>query len=185
MSETNSARPLDWDPVTKTLHWAMALLIPVAWLLAVLLENVARENRGTVMFFHKSFGVLILLLLVVRVLWRLTHVAPATETTRWEPWASLAAKLGHGLLYVLMVAVPIGGAMTSITGGRAIPFFGLVEIASPFTAKLPISTTLGGVHELFGHLLLIVAFGHAVVGILHHAVLKDRTLLRMKPFAGA
>ena len=183
--DVTPTRPLNYDPVTKALHWAMALVIPVAWVLAVVLENLPRESRGSLMFFHKSFGVLVLALLVVRLLWRVTHTAPDAEKTPWEPWAHLAAKAGHGLLYLLMIGVPVGGIMTSFANGRSVPFFGLFEIASPWAAKQAFAGNVAEMHEVFAHLLMLVAFGHALVGILHHAVLKDRTLLKMKPFARA
>ncbi|WP_333824797.1 cytochrome b [Pinisolibacter sp.] len=178
-----TARPLAWDPVTKALHWSMALLIPLAWVIGVVAEDAARETRGTLMFAHKSVGVLILALLALRLLWRATHTAPETEKTPFEPWAGLAAKAGHALLYLLMIGVPIGGIVTSFANGRSVPFFGLFEIASPWATKQPFEGTVSEMHEIFAHLLMLVAFGHAVAGILHHAVLKDRTLIKMKPFA--
>jgi cytochrome b561 len=179
------ARPLAWDSLTKALHWSMALLIPLAWVLGVVVEELPRESRGSLMFVHKSVGVAILALLVLRLLWRVTHAAPAAETTPWEPWAGLAAKAGHALLYALMVMTPASGIAVSLGNGRSIPFFGLFEIASPWTTKQPFAEQAAEMHETFAHLLLIVAFAHAVIGILHHVVLKDRTLIRMKPFAKA
>ncbi len=183
MLDSTSARPLAWDGATKALHWSMALLIPIAWILAVVVEDLPREQRISLMFVHKSIGVLILALLVLRLLWRLTHASPAPETTRFDPLAQWVAKIGHLLLYVLMIAVPIGGILASFANARAVPFFGLFEIPSPWATKQAFEDQLGEMHEVFAHLLMIVAFAHAVVGILHHVVLKDRTLLKMKPFA--
>lgn len=176
-------RPRDWDSVTKTLHWAMAILIPLAWFLAIILEDLSKETRGTVMFFHKSIGAAIIVLLVLRVVWRLTHASPAPEKTRFDPLAQWAAKAGHLVLYALMVLVPIGGVMASFASARPVPFFGLFQIASPWAEKQAFAGQIGGMHETFAHLLLIVALGHAVIGILHHVVLKDRTLMKMRPFA--
>lgn len=183
--DTTPAAPRDYDAVTKLLHWSMALLIPAAWVVGVMLENIPRESRGLPMFMHKSVGVLILALLALRLVWRLTHTAPATEKTPFEPWAGLAAKAGHALLYLLMIGVPVGGIMVSFANGRPVPFFGLFEIASPWAVKQPFAGTFAEMHEVFAHLLVLVALGHAVVGILHHVVLKDRTLLKMKPLAKA
>lgn len=182
-STVASPAPRNWDAGIKSLHWAMAVLIPAAWVLAVLREDQPRETAMKLMMAHKSFGLLIFALLLVRVLWRLTHAAPQTETTPFEPWAGLAAKAGHGLLYLLMAMVPLGGIATSLIGGRSLPFFGLFEIASPFVRDEGLGKLFGEMHEVAGHLLLVVALAHAVVGILHHVVLKDRTLLKMKPFA--
>lgn len=175
--------PRNWDSGLKFIHWTMALLIPVAWVLAVLREDQPRETAMKLMMAHKSIGVLVFALVLLRLLWRATHTAPATEKTPWEPLAGLAAKAGHGLLYLLMALVPIGGVMASFAGGRPVPFFGLFEIASPWATKQAFAEQIGEMHEVFGHALLAIAFAHAVVGILHHVVLKDRTLMKMRPFA--
>ncbi|NLH82835.1 MAG: cytochrome b [Phyllobacteriaceae bacterium] len=187
VSATTTA-PRNWDAGVKTLHWSMAVFIVAAWVLVQLRVEHATEVadkafNAQVMMAHKSVGLLVFALLLVRVAWRFTHAAPAAEKTPWEPLGTLAAKAGHGLLYLLMIAVPLGGIAATLVAGRPLPFFGLFEIASPFAQNHDLAETFGGVHELAGNALLFVAFAHAVVGIFHHAVLKDRTLLKMKPFA--
>lgn len=185
MSTTDAAtaRPLNYDSVSKAIHWLMAIAIPLDWVIAIAREGAAKEIRPTYMFYHKSLGLLIVALLVLRVLWRVTHTAPETEKTPFEPWAGLAAKAGHGVLYLLMIMVPVGGMMASFASARTLPFFGLFEIAGPWAEKQAFAGQIGEMHEAFAHLLLIVAFAHAVIGILHHVVLKDRTLMKMRPFA--
>jgi cytochrome b561 len=178
-----AARPLNYDSISKSIHWTMALLIPTDWVLAIVREGFEQPTRGNMMFVHKSIGLLIVALLVLRIVWRLTHTAPATEKTPFEPWSTLAAKAGHGLLYLLMIGVPLGGIMASLTAGRSLPFFGLFEIASPLAQNKDLSKQIGEMHELFAHLLMLTVFGHAVVGIIHHVVFKDRTLMKMRPFA--
>jgi cytochrome b561 len=178
-----TSAPKNWDLGLQSLHWLMATLIPAAWLLAVLREDMPREIAGRLMFFHKSIGALVFLLVLVRILWRLSHTAPEPEKTPWEPYAHLLASAGHGLLYLLMFAVPLGGILTSLLGGRPVPFFGLTEFALPIAPNRDLAKTIAGAHEFAGHLLLLVAFAHAAAGIFHQVVLKDRTLLKMKPFA--
>lgn len=178
-----SAAPRNWDAGTKALHWSMALLIPLAWVLAIVREDQPRETALKLMMAHKSIGLVVFALLLVRLAWRLTHPAPETEKTPWEPLAGLVAKAGHGILYLLMIAVPLGGIAATLVNGRSLPFFGLFEIASPLAQNHDLAETIGGIHEFAGHALLAVALAHAIAGILHHVVLKDRTLIKMKPFA--
>lgn len=183
-----SDAPRNWDAGVKTLHWAMALLIPLAWILVELrdehpVDQAAKLFNGQIMTAHKSVGFLILALVVVRVLWRATHAAPQAEKTPWEPLAGLVAKAGHGLLYLLMFAVPLGGIAATFAAGRSLPFFGLFEIASPIAANHDLAEAIGEIHGVAGQALLVVAIAHAAAGVFHHVVLKDRTLLKMKPFA--
>lgn len=187
LTDTATA-PRNWDAGVKALHWSMAVLIVLAWVLVQLRVEHATEAadkafNGQMMMAHKSVGLLVFALLVVRVLWRFTHAAPEAEKTPWEPLGALLSKAGHGLLYLLMIAVPLGGIGATLFNGRSLPFFGLFEIASPFAQNHDLAETIGGMHELAGNALLFLAFAHALAGILHHVVLKDRTLLKMKPFA--
>lgn len=179
----STTAPSNYDSVAKAIHWTMALLIPADWVIAIIREDMSREVRNTLMFTHRSIGLLVMALLVIRIAWRLTHTAPAHEKTSFEPWAGLAAKAGHGLLYLLMIAVPLAGILNTLYGGRALPFFGLFEIASPFAQNKDLAKQIGGAHELLANLLMIVVLAHAVAGIFHHVVLKDRTLMKMRPFA--
>lgn len=182
------AAPRNWDAGVKALHWSMAVLIPLTWVLVMLRTEHATSAadkvfNGQLMTAHRSVGLLVFALLIVRVAWRFTHAAPEAEKTRWEPLAGLAAKAGHGLLYLLMIAVPLGGMVSTFANGRPLPFFGLFEIPSPMVQNHDLAELVGGIHEFAGQALMVVALAHAVAGILHHVVLKDRTLLKMKPFA--
>lgn len=140
------------------LHWLVAVLILVAWLSGEGAEEAleAVEEGGTVGFVpHVAFGLAILTLVVVRILVRLSRGAPAAPG---EP-GSLAVKAadwGHRLLYLLMIAVPLGGA--------SVFFLGL---------------EVGEIHGLAANVLMLVVLGHALMALYHQYVLKDGLLRRM------
>ena len=140
------------------LHWIIALLILVAWLSGEGAEEAmeAIEEGGTAGFVpHVALGLAILALVVVRLLVRLTRGAPAAPG---DP-GSLQVRLadwGHRLLYLLMIAVPLGGI--------SVWFLGL---------------EVGEIHGLFANVLLLLALGHAAMALYHQYVLKDGLLRRM------
>ena len=140
------------------LHWLIALLILVAWLSGEGAEEAMRaaKDGGTIGFVpHVAFGLAILTLVVVRILVRLSRGAPAAPG---EP-GSLAVKAadwGHRLLYLMMIAVPLGGA--------SVFFLGL---------------DVGEVHGLAANVLMLVVLGHALMALYHQYVLKDGLLRRM------
>ena len=140
------------------LHWVVAILILVAWLSAEGAEEAmeAVEDGGAVGFVpHVAFGLAILALVVVRMLVRLSRGAPAAPG---EP-GSLAVKAadwGHRLIYLLMIAVPLGGA--------SVFFLGL---------------DVGDVHGLAANVLMLVVLGHALMALYHQYILKDGLLRRM------
>lgn len=140
------------------LHWLIAVLLAVAWLTGEgakeALERI--EEVGTAGFVpHVALGLAILALAVLRVLVRLGRGAPepageaGSLQVRAAGWVHLA-------LYVLMIAVPLGGISAW--------FLGLET---------------GEIHELFANLLMVLALGHAALAIYHQVVLKDGTLSRM------
>jgi len=140
------------------LHWLIAILIVVAWLSHDGAEEAMEtiEKGGTVGFVpHVAFGMAVLVLVVLRLVIRLNRGAPAALG---EPGslAVRAADWGHRILYLLMIAVPLGGI--------SIWFLGMDN---------------GDVHGFFGTALLLIALGHAAMALYHQYVLKDGLLRRM------
>jgi cytochrome b561 len=147
-----------YSGVQIALHWVIAILILVAWLSGEGAEGAMEviEDGGVAGFVpHVAFGLAILTLVVVRILVRLSRGAPAAPG---EP-GSLAVKAadwGHRLIYLLMIAVPLGGA--------SVFFLGL---------------EVGEIHGLAANLLMLVVLGHALMALYHQYVLKDGLLRRM------
>ena len=140
------------------LHWLIAILIVTAWFTGEgageAMETV--ENGGVAGFVpHVAFGLAILALVVVRVLVRLGRGAPAAPGTPGSI-AVMAADWGHRLIYLLMIAVPLGGVAT---------FFQVADV--------------GEIHGLAANVLMIVVLGHAALALYHQYVLKDGLLRRM------
>ena len=140
------------------LHWLVALLIVVAWFTGEgageAMEVV--EDGGTAGFVpHVAFGLAILALVVVRVLVRLGRGAPSAPGAPGS-LSVLAADWGHRLIYLLMIAVPLGGIATFFLG-----------------------IDVGEVHGLAANVLMLIVLGHALMALYHQYVLKDGLLRRM------
>jgi len=137
------------------------------------------------LFVHMSLGLGVVLLLVLRLVWRaLDPPPPAIRAERFEPWLGLAAKAGHLLLYALLIATPILGVLLQFARGQALPVFGLFDIPSPWTMDRPFFREMLGLHEFAANALGVVALGHAAAALFHHWALRDRTLARMLPGLG-
>jgi len=140
------------------LHWLIAVLILVAWFTGEGAEEAleAVEEGGTAGFVpHVAVGLSILALVLVRVLVRLGRGAPAAPGAPGS-LSVLAADWGHRLIYLLMIAVPLGGI--------SVFFLGL---------------DVGDVHGLAANVLMLVVLGHALMALYHQYVLKDGLLRRM------
>jgi len=147
------------------LHWLIAILIGVNYLLGDAMSDafkalVRSGGTGTLdggANAHRLIGMAVIALVLVRIVLRLFRKGPPEAAG--PKMMQMAAKLGHLALYVLMIAVPLTGFLS---------FNGL-------------NRDLGEVHEVVTNLLLLVAFGHALMAFYHHYILKDGLLSRMIP----
>ncbi|CAA7617648.1 putative Cytochrome B561 [Magnetospirillum sp. LM-5] len=172
--------PVAYNPTIKTLHWLMALLIIGLWVLGQVMGELPKGDfRGQVFGWHKELGVVILILVSLRLAWRLGAGVPALPDTM-QGRERTAAHAGHILLYVLMILLPIDGILLSQSGGRAVMLAGW---------QLP--TLIGkneGLHEVFEAAhgimawgLAILLLGHVGAALRHHYILRDNVLTRMLP----
>jgi cytochrome b561 len=173
----------DYGSVAGFAHWATALFVALAWPLGMFRDYFPRGAAlNADLFVHMSLGLGVILLVVLRLVWRaLDPPPPAIRASRYEPWLGYAAQAGHLLLYVLLIATPILGIVLQFARGQALPVFGLFAIPSPWTMDRAFFRQMIEVHQLAGDALVIVAIGHAAAALFHHWALGDRTLARMLP----
>jgi cytochrome b561 len=109
-----------WGAPAKLLHWLIAVLILVQFALGWAAVSWRLSPTKLHLFvWHKSLGIVILLLVLVRLVWRLLNLTP-TLPREMPAWERGAARLSHGLLYVLMIALPLSGWITQSAAG--VPF---------------------------------------------------------------
>lgn len=171
--------------IAKLLHWTAAASVLAAWLIGVVGDDPFPKSwKGAILFTHISFGLLVLATLLGRLGWRVASPVPAAIATRFEPWMGVAALAAHVLLYALLLMVPLSGIVLQFARGGAVPLFGLYEIASPWVRDRAFARSVKEVHEIFAHMLLVLAVLHAAAALVHHHLLKDDTLGRMLPGGG-
>ena len=174
-----------YGAIPQTLHWLTVALVLLAWLLGEFGDAFPKgPARAGALYAHNSAGLAVLAVLALRVLWRAVDTPPPPEKTMFGAWLDLAARLAHYALYALLIAAPVVGIVLQFARGDALPVFGLFEIASPWPADRAFARSVKGVHELLANALVILAALHAAAALMHHFVLRDRTLTRMLPGAG-
>ncbi len=163
--------------VTKLMHWLIA--IAVIGMVAVMLY--AKElPRGDFKFYlygiHKAFGLVLLVLMALRVLW---HQISPTPMLLGSTLHQRLGKLGHRLLYIVLFVMPISGMVMSHYGGHTIPFFGFFEIPGATTKVEWLADLAHEVHEVVATVLYVLVAGHIAAAIYHHWICKNETLKRM------
>lgn len=172
-----------WGSLAKFFHWAVVLLILVQGVLGlVMVEMPKRPSVIAYYSFHKSLGLTIFALAVLRLVWRLFDARP--REVAMPRWQALGARLGHALLYALIFAVPLSGWLfDSASSLRPLYWFGLFKVPSLTGGKDDaIKAFAEGAHESLFWLLVLVAAGHAAAALVHHLHNRDETLVRMLPW---
>ena len=174
------ARDARYDPVALLLHWLMAVLILGNWLLPHLTGLMARSSVPQAIALHRSVGVTVLVLVLLRAAWRFVSPPPALPggTTLILRYASHA---GHAALYLLMVSVPVLGILFTWAGGRALSLWGLAIIPAPGWVDPDLHDTLRDLHELAANAMLWLVGLHVAAALIHQYVFQDGLLDRMLP----
>ncbi|MCV7328668.1 cytochrome b [Mycobacterium cookii] len=163
--------------MSRILHWLTAVLVLTALLVGFVMVNSV-SGHGTLVMVHKSLGSLILLVMVVRVVNRLTHHPPA-----WPPTiGALEGKvvvLSEKLLYTLLLLQPlVGWAMISAAGGPVVVFGSLrLPRIAPFDAD--VFWILRQAHSVIAFTLVAVITAHISAVLWHTFGLRDRLIERM------
>ncbi|MCW0232789.1 MAG: cytochrome b/b6 domain-containing protein [Ferrovibrio sp.] len=153
------------------IHWLTALLVLGAWFTAEGGRKIA-ENPPLL---HFSLGLAVLVLVLPRLVLRVAGRTPEADR---QGWLAAAAKAGHGLLYLLLIGLPITGWYAASRMGVPVSFLGveLPAIASKVQSRPGLIAEL---HENAGTFILILAGLHALMAVWHQFVLRDGTLQRM------
>lgn len=161
-----------------SLHWLIAGLIISAFALGWVMTELAISPLKVKMFnWHKWVGMTILGLAALRALWRLTH--PAPPLLPMPAWQHFSAHALHGVLYLLMFALPISGWAYSNATGYPIVYLGLWRLPDLVEKNKELAAQLVELHEILGWLLVAVVVVHVLAALKHHVIDKDETLRRM------
>jgi cytochrome b561 len=169
--------------VAKFFHWLIFLLI--ATLLAVGFLMTDMENSPDKFFvygIHKSVGITVLLLALIRLGWKMANVAPVLPSSLHQVEKFLA-HAGHAFLYVLMIAMPLSGWMMSSASGFPVSVFGLFTLPDLVAPDKELKALLVDTHYLLAIVIIVVVSLHILAALTHHFYYKNNVLRRMLPFA--
>jgi len=171
-----------YGSITKTFHWLMALIFFGIFPLGYIMTSLADSDFKFSLFaIHKSIGLILFTLVVLRLNWRL--ITPQPSLPKSVPaWQRYFAKFNIALLYTLMFAMPISGFMSSILGGYGINFFSLFTI-HPIMHDALIAEFFETMHGEFAYLLIASFSLHLLGALYHYFFLRDGVMNRMLPFS--
>ncbi len=177
-----------YSPVAKTFHWLTVFLVLFQFVVAAIMGGFDTFSLGTRLtgyMLHKSVGMCLLVLTIIRLDWRAKHPAPPLPASMplWEKRLSIWV---HGALYILLLLMPLSGWILISTNIHGIPFFYLFEIPTlPFILDSSLAPFwidhAGEIHGTLGSILGTLIILHIGAALWHHFVKRDAILLRMAP----
>jgi cytochrome b561 len=164
------------------LHWVTVVLVVLAYAFMEFREIFPRGSaaREFMKATHFSLGLTILGVTIARLAVKVTNGSAPAITPAPPRWQQVAAWIGHVAIYVFLIAMPLVGWATLSAEGDTVPFFGL-QVPPLLTPDKILSGRLEELHEIGGTIGYVLIGGHALLSIIHHAVFKDTTLIRMMP----
>lgn len=174
------ASPVDrYSSVAIALHWLLALLIIVNIVSGIAHDPLGEIYPGT-MGLHKSLGLTVLALSVLRLVWRFTHRPPPLPAGM-GPGARMATHAVHWLFYLLMILVPLSGWIMSSAGTRPLNWFGLFDVPKFAVSRGDLIADLAREgHEVMGIAFGALAIGHIAAALWHQLVARDNLMARIR-----
>jgi cytochrome b561 len=170
---------LQYGATAKTLHWLIVVLLVVQYAIGWLMPDVHRGPPGVPMVLHISVGMLILLLILLRFGWRLTH--PVAPETSLPPWQRLSSEAVHWLLYLMLIATTLSGWLFTSFRGWSVRFFYLVPLPMLWSGDNAAVKAIEGLHQFMGWSLFALIIVHVAAALVHMFIYRDNIMQRMLP----
>jgi cytochrome b561 len=172
-----------YDHVAVALHWLLAIALLAQVALGFYLQEIPRNTpaRGWWVNLHKSTGLVLLALILVRLGWRLAHRPPAMPAVMSAAQRRLAA-WGHVLLYAVMLVLPLTGYVASNFSKWGVKFFNVIELPPWGPQDKRLYDLFNDAHQALAVVFTILIVVHVVAAV-RHLVLRDGVFARMWPRA--
>jgi cytochrome b561 len=180
MSQDGTLKP-EYTGFGKFLHWSVAACVMTAIPVGLIMMRMAPGDEQNSLFnLHRSLGMLILVLMVMRTVYRLMSGAPASEPTL-TVFQRAASQSMHQMLYLLLLAQPVVGWAASSAYGASISMFGLYQVPALLAKDEALSKQLIEVHNLLGLVIAGLVALHVAAALYHRFIRHDGVMQRMLP----
>ncbi len=170
---------LQYGTTAKVLHWLIVALLIVQYLIGWLMPDIHRGPPGVPMVLHMSVGLTILVVIVLRFVWRLAH--PVAPESTLPPWQRLSSELVHWLLYILVLATTFSGWLFASFRGWSVAYFYMLPFPMLASDNAAAGRAIDGLHQAAEWTLLVFIGLHVVAAFAHLFVYRDRVMQRMLP----
>lgn len=170
-----------YGAIARLFHWLIVGMIILQVTLAFIFEGMPRGlEKIAVIGLHKSVGMTILILAILRLLWRFYNPQPALPL-HMKVYQRVLSKVTHGGLYLILFALPVSGWIMSSAAKIPVSYFGLFNFPDWVSPDKDLVRLSKDIHESLVYLLLALVSLHIAAVIWHQWIVKDGILYRMLP----
>lgn len=170
-----------WGGVSQSLHWLIVLIILVQGIIGLTMGGMRNSpDKIQIYALHKSFGLTVLALVTLRLLWR-WYAGTPRPVLGTPTWQAGIASVTHWGLYALLFAIPLSGWVMNSAAGFPLQWFHLFNLPALAARDHDLHETTESLHQLLFWVLVAVATVHAAAAFYHHIFQRDATLARMLP----
>jgi cytochrome b561 len=176
--------PNAYNDVAKGLHWLIVVLLVVQFAVAWTMPDVGKDTKPVdLIAWHMSIGAFILLLMIVRLVWRAISAVPPPPVDL-PASLRLLSRATHFLLYGILIVLPLLGWINANSRGWTVKLFGVIPLPGLVPSGSNWGHEMGDVHMTMAIVLLALAGLHVVGALYHQVILKDGLMMRMLPRLG-
>lgn len=164
--------------ITIVLHWLMAAMMAGLTIIGLWMVRIPISVQKLQLYgWHKEWGILVLMLVIVRLAWRIRNITPALDAI--PAWEELAARTVHWAFYFFMFALPITGWLITSSADLPVSFFGLFIFPNLISGNEANRLLFSNIHEWLGYALIATFCMHTGAALKHHFINQDNILRRM------
>jgi cytochrome b561 len=173
--------PAEYNGIAKTLHWLILALLVVQFGVAWRMPDVHPDTKPVdLIAWHLSIGAFILLVMLLRLVWRAVSAVPPAPADLAPP-LRLLSRMTHFLLYGILIVLPLLGWINASSRGWTVTLLGIIPLPALVPSGSSWGHAMGDVHQLVAWILLGVVGLHVLGALYHRLVLRDGLLTRMLP----
>lgn len=173
--------PERYGIISQTLHWIIVVFVSIQFVVGSIAADLPLGMQRLILLSrHKSIGMTIFILMILRLLWRLSNQVPLLPAGMSSHEQRLA-RLIHWLFYILLLCIPVAGWINSSASNLTVSWFGIFNWPDLVEPDKYIATIAKGTHKILVWTLLAIISLHTMAALRHHFILKNNILIRMIP----